>query len=191
MNNSLLETISVELESIVSKHLSELRAGVLADISTSGRVPPEIIRDVNRLNTICADGAKDNTTTSQYHEVCVCLNHVEAFLKLLNQPIDSSLLNTHIYDVLTRARRWCDQVAARKSDLDLDVVWDFIDPVKPDHLDKVGTGLFEAKWWKPIPLMDVEILRRTASVLIHNEMVNPTELPGGMIVRFSILAETP
>lgn len=67
-----------------------------------------------------------------------------------------------------------------------DDVWTLIDPVKPDHLDSLGNGIYEARWWKPVPIMDVELLGYTEGVIIQDRPYEPDTLPGGIAVRFLI-----
>lgn len=65
-------------------------------------------------------------------------------------------------------------------------VWDHIAPVVPDSLEDLGNRQYLAKWWKPVPLQDVEALLRMPGIKIHGEPYEPKSLPEGLVVRFSI-----
>lgn len=68
----------------------------------------------------------------------------------------------------------------------VDLVWDRIAPVIPDHLEALDGGIFEAQWWQPVPIMDLEILERTDGVILAGPPFEPVHLPGGLSVRFFI-----
>ncbi len=54
----------------------------------------------------------------------------------------------------------------------------------------MGDGHYEARWWKPVPVMDLEILKYTEGVRIQGKPFEPKGLPGGIGLRFSITPET-
>lgn len=70
--------------------------------------------------------------------------------------------------------------------LSLNKVWALIDPVEPDCLEDLGNGIIEASWWKPVPLMDIEILSRTENIIVQGNPYEPRALPNGLAVRFMI-----
>ena len=105
---------------------------------------------------------------------------------MMNYDKDSNLESTEIGLILAHTKRWTEAVKSRESDTSLNDVWDSIAPVKPDRLEDLGSGLYEAKWWKPVPMMDVEILKRTSGLSIHGEPCEPKQLPGGISIRFSV-----
>ena len=65
-----------------------------------------------------------------------------------------------------------------------DSVWDLISPAVPDCLEHLGGGVYQASWWKPVPVMDVEILKRQGDIEVICEPFEPKNLPGGVAVRF-------
>ena len=87
---------------------------------------------------------------------------------------------------ITRQTSRCCRSVASASSLSVDAVWDWIAPVIPDHLECLGGDVFEAQWWSPVPIMDVEILMRTDGVTLIDAPFEPAHLPGGLAVRFSM-----
>ena len=65
-------------------------------------------------------------------------------------------------------------------------VWDFIAPAVPDSLEDLGNMQYLAKWWKPVPMHDVETLLRMPGIKIHGEPYELKSLPEGLVVQFSI-----
>jgi hypothetical protein len=71
-------------------------------------------------------------------------------------------------------------------------VWDLIAPAVPDSLEDLGKGQYLAKWWKPVPMEDVELLVRNQGIKLHLEPFEPRDLPQGIAVLFSVVdAESP
>ncbi len=70
--------------------------------------------------------------------------------------------------------------------LPISSVWDFILPAIPDTLCELEGGIYEARWWKPVPIMDVEILKRTDGVVIDGVPFEPDTLYDGIAVRFRL-----
>jgi hypothetical protein len=68
-------------------------------------------------------------------------------------------------------------------------VWELIAPAVPDSLEDLGNGQYLAKWWKPVPMQDVETLIHTRGIRIHGEPYEPRNLPEGLSVLFSIEEE--
>lgn len=65
-------------------------------------------------------------------------------------------------------------------------VWNFIRPAVPDTLRELEDGFYEARWWKPIPVMDIEILKRTDKITIEGVPFEPENLVGGIAIRFRL-----
>lgn len=186
MKNSLYQTITCELRDIVSRHLDEIRQYLPSPDAAEARMPDEILANLKRLSEICRRPNGRQVSPELYQEVCEAIETVESFLKVMNQNLDSSFEGTGIGQVLVQAQEWCQAITPVQADLSLHGVWDYIAPVKPDHLRQLTPGVYEAQWWKPVPWMDVEILRRTECVIIHQEERDPKHLPGGLAVRFSV-----
>jgi len=76
--------------------------------------------------------------------------------------------------------------------LSRNAIWDLIAPAVPDSLEDLGKGQYLAKWWKPVPMDDVELLVRNQGIRLHLEPFEPRDLPQGIAVLFSVVdAETP
>ncbi len=69
--------------------------------------------------------------------------------------------------------------------------WEFIAPAMPDSLEELGNGQYLAKWWKPVPMQDVQMLLQAEGIRIHSGPYEPRSLPEGLAVRFSIEHEVP
>jgi hypothetical protein len=82
-----------------------------------------------------------------------------------------------IYD-----EEWEDQDVLR---LPLSAVWERIAPAVPDVLTELHEGVYEARWWKPVPKMDVEILLGVEAIIIIGRPYEPSDLPMGYAVRFA------
>lgn len=65
-------------------------------------------------------------------------------------------------------------------------VWDIIAPAVPDSLEELGKGQYLAKWWKPVPMEDVQLLVQNTGIKLHREPYEPRDLPQGLAVLFSI-----
>lgn len=188
MKNTLPQTIAYELRDIVSRHLDEIRLYVPSSEHTGMDAPDAVLMSLKRLNDLQRQSTSRVMSFELYEEVREAIETIQTFLKVMNQQLDTSFVETGIGRILVQAQDWCQMIAQSQSGLALQAVWDLIAPVKPDHLCQVSPGIFEAQWWKPIPWMDVEILRRTDGVTIYDEKANPKHLPGGIAVRFSAVA---
>jgi hypothetical protein len=80
----------------------------------------------------------------------------------------------------------CEATRKLSTQSTLDEVWDCIEPAVPDCVRDIGHGVFEAKWAAPVPMMDIEILRRTEGILIHGDIFEPEDMACGIAVRFSL-----
>ena len=183
MKNSLHYSLTVELRDIVHQHLDEVRACLMVGNDDEPHVPEAILAHLKRLADSCRAG-RGMASPDLYHEVLESKAAVETFLKLMNQDLDVAFYQTEVGRLLAQTDAWCQ--AAGAVQLSVYEVWDYIAPVKPDHLAEIDSGLFEAQWWQPVPWMDIEILRRTEGVVIQHEQRDPSHLPGGVLVRFSI-----
>lgn len=65
-------------------------------------------------------------------------------------------------------------------------IWELIAPAIPDSIEDLGNGHYLAKWWKPVPIKDVMVLRKSKAVVVHGEPFEPKSLPEGIAVHFSL-----
>lgn len=177
-------TLQDEIRDVIYKHLEELGAYVPSMKDISSVATERVLACVERLATIC-ETTPDSASVDLYGEACSCRHNLENFLKSMNQGLDSGFEETAIGQIWVRSQMWC-QSASSQSRLSRHEVWDFIAPVAPDLLNYLGNGQYEARWWKPAPTMDIEILKYTDGVVICGEPFEPTNLSGGLALRFSI-----
>lgn len=64
-------------------------------------------------------------------------------------------------------------------------VWNLLTPAVPDCLECLGGGVYQATWWKPVPVKDLEIMMGLKCVELLTEPFQPDNLPGGIAMRFS------
>ncbi|WP_119070944.1 hypothetical protein [Aggregatilinea lenta] len=64
--------------------------------------------------------------------------------------------------------------------------WESIAPAMPDSLEELGNGQYLAKWWKPVPMQEVQVLLQIEGITILRGPYEPRNLPGGVAVRFAI-----
>lgn len=178
--------MSHEIKDVMDRHLEELKQYVPLPEPLAGNAPEEILTLLERLSAICENSALQ-APCQLYEEACFCHLRIEDFLRVMNYNLDFNLEGTEMGRILTNANHWLNTVKSREVNTSLDEVWDFIAPVKPDRLEDLGNGVYEAKWWKPVPMMDVEILQRTNGLSVQGEPSEPKQLPGGIAVRFSLL----
>lgn len=177
--------ISDELRDVMNKHLEELKAYMNVSGFEDSTPPEEILMSLERLSTICEYPTR-RVPFQLYEEASDCQARIEDFLSLMHTDYGMIPQDSETGRILARARDWFGAIAAHQQHVTLDEVWDFIAPVRPDRLDELGNGVYEAKWWKPVPMMDVEILQHTEGVAIQGEPSEPVQLPGGIAVRFSV-----
>lgn len=120
-----------------------------------------------------------------YERACHYHDEFRSFLQCMNQPLDADFRTTLLGQIWMQALIWRQGAASRfQSNRD---VWDCIDPIRPDSLLCLDNGQYEARWWKPVPIMDIEILKRTESIFVLGDAYEPQDLPGGLALQFSII----
>ena len=173
-----------EIQEVILKHLEEL-SEYLPDLPTSANVAVErVIACAQRLSEICQHDP-DAASSELSCEACSCRHSLENFLKSMNQALDCYFEESSLGQIWKNSQSWC-QRAADQFRLTVEEVWDFISPATPDFLTDLGNGQYEARWWKPAPSMDIEILKYTDGVVINGQPYEPPNLSGGLAIRFSI-----
>ena len=173
-----------EIQETIFKHLEELGEYIPTLKEVSPLATEHVLACAERLAEICHQ-SPESASPDLYGEAYSCRHTLESFLKSMNQQLDNRFAETTIGQIWARSQTWC-QRAAIQSQLSMHDVWDFIAPVAPDFLNYVGNGQYEARWWKPAPTMDIEILKYTEGVVIDGEPFEPQNLTGGLALRFSI-----
>lgn len=173
--------ITQQISSITEQHILHLQNHAIRVAGVG--ICEDVIASVQRLVALCSC-PPESIPYSSYQEVSSCKAAVESFLQIMNQDMDNEFAETCLGQVLTRVTEWC-AVVGSQYDISSDEVWDYLSPVTPDTLYNLGSGVFEAKWWPPVPRMDVEILRGTEGITILSEFFQ-TQPKGIFSVRFSI-----
>lgn len=104
----------------------------------------------------------------------------------MQRTFDEILFDESVIDYLRHTSQADVEYAAARQQIALNEVWDMLMPVKPDRLSDLGDGLYEAKWWKPVPMMDVEILVRTDHINVRGHAYEPDTLADGLAIRFTV-----
>lgn len=186
MKNAPHKLVIRELHDLIAQHFQQLVAYDVVAGSLPFSVPDRVVQCVEFLSAACATLPSAPPPQHIYIEVSECRREIGDFLELVGCGADELFEDQEISRILTQARAWCEAAKNYNEGVATNTAWEVIAPVKPDHLTKVSADIFEARWWKPVPWMDIEILRRTEGVIIEDEKVNPDDLPGGIAVRFVV-----
>lgn len=78
---------------------------------------------------------------------------------------------------------------SKSSTLPYAAVWERIKPAVPDVLNEIAPGVYEARWWQPVPEKEIETLLQLApseGLIILDAPYEPETLPQGIAVRFRL-----
>lgn len=186
MNTSSLHTkLGQEFKDLVQDHFTLLNDYLVCGEPSDVNVQPDFVANIEALTYLCCEPIQP-CSEIHYKDVLRIVQRLECFLKLVNRPPESLMFQqSELGQVWCGAREWlrCAAACLRPS---LDDVWDCIAPVKPDELVAVQPGLYEARWWEPMPRMDIEILRRTEAVILQGDLFEMPGMAGVRAVRFSL-----
>lgn len=185
MATSLHSAVMHQVSHIVARHLGEVSHYIPLALPAEPQVPPHVLMSLSRLDALCSQPS-ELAPSGTYAEVSQALETVTGFLRHMNQPLDEAFWSTPIADIVLRASQWCERADCRRTALPRNAIWKLLAPAQPDHLRDLGNGLYEARWWTPVPMMDIEILQRTAGIQVAGEPYEPPELPCGLALRFSV-----
>ena len=183
MTDLIRKALIEEITDMVTAHFAVLNEYVAF-------APPPVetldclLARLERLSDLCSINAAD-VSFDQYHEVREDLDELTAFFHQVSQDTDAAFTTSQVGQIWLQSHMWCDE-AGKRFQLSSDAVWSLLDPVKPDHLKDLGQGVYEARWWKPVPMMDVELLRYTEGIVLQGQPYEPDNLPRGIAVRFSV-----
>jgi hypothetical protein len=178
----LRSTLNHEISSMIDRHLMELSSYLDKEALSKIQIPEDLLHSFERLAVICENSA-EGPSPFLVQEARDCLKIVDAFLKNMNQDIDVAFEQTIIGQIRIQAVAWL----GSHFHPTIEVVWELIKPVQPDHLEELENGVFEARWWKPVPIMDVKMLSYTPGIQIQGQPFEPTHLSGGLAVRFLVV----
>lgn len=184
MANSHAQAIDLQIRKLICSHLQEIESYLGLELVQNIETPDMVIRWLTQLSSL-TDSPPDLASTEIYCNVSELLSEISVFLSVFNQDSDTGFESTEFGRLIVETTQWL-EIASKRFHLSLDDVWNRIAPAIPDHLVEVDQNTFEAQWWHPVPMMDVEILRRTEGVSIVSPPVQPSSLPGGISVRFTI-----
>jgi hypothetical protein len=184
-----MQTISrtafaTQMRSIIGRHIGELRRFVLMPPTIEEQIPDDLLTGVERLCELSnSDPAALSPTLRQ--EVRQHLTSIDSFLKQMNQPLNAEFRESHLGQIWLRGHQWLRQ-AIQTTPPTVSEMRRLIAPASPDVLEYLGDGVYQAKWWKPVPMMDIELLRRAEEIDICTDAFEPNSLPNGLAMRFSI-----
>jgi hypothetical protein len=181
---SLRPVLCQEIRDVMARHLAELESYLPSAAQAVDKIPENLLSCVERLSTIC-QSAPDEAAPEVYAEACDCYDAFQSFLGSMHQTVDADFKDSLLGEIWVRASQWRQQ-ASRHFQFPLQDVWNVIAPVTPDSLIELGSGQYEARWWKPVPMMDIEILRHTDGVSLDTEPFEPQNFTGGLACRFSL-----
>lgn len=184
---SIGSSLYQEIHYIIANHLAELGHYVPVPQDTENSVPEEVLACVELLSEISLHSPR-SVSYEVYRESCNCLEVFQSFLQTMNQKVDAEFQATNIGQVYAKAKGW-QRLAEQNFKVTLNEAWDILAPAIPDHLEDLGDGQFEARWWKPVPVMDIEIIKYTEGVEIQGKPFEPRGLPGGLGLRFTLTPE--
>lgn len=175
-----------ELKELIARHLSDIGQYICAANELTDQVPEGLLNSLEQLADIC-ECPVCYASCEMFQEALECREDIQMFLKYMNQDITPYFEQTHIGQLWMQAQGWLAEAYPRFS-LPLSEIWKLIAPVMPDRLDDLGGGRFEARWWSPVPMMDLELLKYTEYVIVDGQPFEPASLPGGLAVRFCVIA---
>ncbi len=177
--------LAEEITQIITNYIMDFGDALMPEDDQVQR----IVLCAERLNEIC-NHDPETVSYELYRNACDCHETLQNFLLSVNQRINDREFKQSALGILfVQAGRWR-QDAHQRFHITIDEAWNLLAPAIPDHLEDLGNGQFEARWWKPVPLMDVEILKYTEGVQISETPYEPKNLPGGLAVRFAIVPES-
>lgn len=173
-----------QVESIIHRHVIALDP-YLQHAEAGSSALKRLIACLDRLTALCSGNATF-AADELIHQVGSDLEQLNRFLRLTNQDVDEAFETTRLGAVWKQATVWYSQAQRRRRRISRDEAWNVISPAIPDTLEEVGVNTFEAKWAAPVPVMDLEVLRRTQSVTLCGSPFEPAGMPAGVAIRFTV-----
>ena len=186
MNNSINNKVYNQLQDMIIRHIEEVSRYIVIGNIAIDQVPTDLVDSLEQLDVLC-DLAPRHASHFEYESVRFHMGCLEAFFQHMNQPLDLYFQRTPVGRIWWRAKMWNEQATRIITDVPIRTVWQLLEPAIPDCLHALGNGLFEARWWKPVPMMDVEIIIHTDGLMMMGEPFEPSDLPNGIAVRFSVV----
>ena len=185
MKQSMTKHLESEMKNIIQNHLSDLAEFTTITSLEHVTISEDMQHDLAALEYYCQIPC-DAVTKEIYVVVAEAFRRLQHLLKLMDYSPDAlDFRNTQLGRLWHEVKDWCNRVAAQ-FEISREDVWDCLAPAVPDVLVQLDSHVYEARWWKSAPKMDIEILLRTEHVIIEKFPYEPADLPGGIAVRFRI-----
>lgn len=101
----LQSSLCDDIVEIIAKHVAVLRQYIPITNYSADRDSGDIQAYLERLNQIC-QYSPQQTSFELYSEACECLENLQAFLRAMNQPIDSAFRETDFGRIFLQAAAW-------------------------------------------------------------------------------------
>ena len=185
LSSSARTHIKLEIDSMIGHHVDQISYYIGSTIDWQPRCD-RLLEALDEIaSMVCSP--PEMLSTANFIRITELIEAVQAFLTLINQDVDSDFRSTEFGGFLTQVAAWYWTENLTRGYTTLDQVWEFIAPVSPDNIQTLGNGVFEAKWAAPVPSMDIEIMLRTEGVHVYGDVFQPSNLPNGKGIRFSVL----
>lgn len=186
MTTPLHTSIANQLVDIITHHVESLQAYISLQGAVDVPQPHCVLDKLEHLLTLtsCLPELADE-------EICETVYYLlaqfEKFLTEMNQNIDDLFLQTPLGEIWTHGHTWYKDALQLRAKPRISEVWYLLEPAIPDCLTELQDGTYIAKWWKPVPVMDIEIAQRTERIFVHGEPFEPQDLTDGIAIRFSVM----
>ncbi len=184
MISSSLSGMAEQVESILQQHVVALDPYVRQTEAGSAALT-RLIGCLDRLSACCSSHAAV-ASDDLLRQVGSDLDQLNRFFRLTNLVVDEAFETTRLGVIWKQSTVWYSQAQRRRRHISRDEAWNAISPAIPDALEEVGLNTFEAKWAAPVPVMDLEVLRRTHGVTMCGSPFEPAGMPAGVAIRFTI-----
>lgn len=173
-----------QITEIALKHFSQIKRYTNLEAGKTLTSSSDMINKViDRTEAILIDHL-DEYNPDIYWEAIECIYHLRMFFKLMGQPFDNEFHNSSIGKLFNDIIDWCKNLESKQQQ---EFVWRMIAPAQPDTLTQIDIGVYEARWWTPVPLKDIAIIQRKRVIQVFEKPYEPENLPNGIAIQFTIL----
>ena len=188
-----METHSIELKQLqqdiqrhLDDHLCALAQVIEININENSVALDPMLSDLETLLVLTQTYSPHQATASIYQTVCTCLYRVQTFLQTLNIPLDTYHFQESALGHMWQYAHTWKRHAGMTYGMTEDDLWQLLAPAQPDTLHEISPSRFEARWRKPVPQMDIEIIRGTAWIIITKDAFEPSDRPGSVALQFIV-----
>jgi hypothetical protein len=181
----MLNKVNAEIVGIINRHFNNIQQFATFTPPSECEISAQQVTETCKRLSALTIYKPELATEYLYRDVRHYLAELEQFLQEMGQPFDQEFASTHVGKLWCYATEWC--AAVEEQNLPPEqVIWSLISPAAPDCLEDLGEGVYEARWWHPVPMMDIEILARTEYVTTFGQPYEPQGMPNGLALRFRI-----